>query len=200
MYIPSVFPAYPILLALIFLGVSALPAAEPPKPDSVTPSPDSSRARTRTFRTFLPEPGRPAQEPKGRIVQLLLDRQAKSGEESYLLQVLFRGQPAAERAQRTYPDRVEIDFYDTGKPAMRPARVRGGALEATSLEELNYLDGGKVKSLVRLTLFTSARPLLKFRNTLDRTLVIFRLPLESRPAARDSDPDKPDYQPKPPAR
>lgn len=183
MYIPTVFPAYSLLLALFLLSISPAMPAESAIADSAA---DSTLSRTRTFRTFQPVPGRPAQEPKGRIVQLLLDRQARSGEDSYLLQVLFRGQPASGRAQRTYPDRVEIDFFDTGKPAMRPARVRGGAIEASSLEELNYLEAGKVKSLVRLTLYTPAKPVLKFRNTLDRTLVIFRLPLHSAPAARDS--------------
>jgi hypothetical protein len=70
---------------------------------------------------------------------------------------------------------VEIDFYDTGKPAMRLARIRGGALEATSLDELYYRDAKAVKRMVRLTLFIHDRPELRFRNTLDRTLIHFRL-------------------------
>jgi hypothetical protein len=135
---------------------------------------DSPRARG--FKTFLPKPGAPSEEPQGQLIQLLLDRKEKDGRDSYLIQVLFRGKPAQERVHRVFPDRVEIDFFDTGKPSMRPARVRGGVLEATYLEELHYRDGDAVRRMVRLTLYTHARPEIRFRNTLDRTLLLFELP------------------------
>lgn len=134
-----------------------------------------SAEEIRDLKTFLPKPGLEAAAPQGQVIQLLLDRQPLEGHESYLIQVLFRGKPAAERVHRVLADRVEIDFLDTGKPSMRLARVRGGAVEATSVEELHYRKDGKVKSLVRLTLFTRSRPVLRFRNTLDRTLILFRL-------------------------
>lgn len=190
MYIPTVLlpslirlprrlPRFPGLRAGLFLAAWAgflaapAPAAEAGSPVPAT-APESGPPG-RTFRTFLPGPGALAEEPRGRIIQLLLDRQDKDGYESYMIQVLFRGAPARERSHRVLPDRVEIDFFDTGKPAMRLARIRGGALEATSLEEFHYRDGGKLKSLVRLTLFIHAQPSLRFRDTLDRTLIHFRL-------------------------
>lgn len=129
----------------------------------------------RDLKTFLPRPGQEAAPPQGQVIQLLLDRQARAGHESYLIQVLFRGKPAAERIHRVLEDRVEIDFLDTGRPSMRLARIRGGVLEATGVQELHYRKDGKVKRLVRLTLYTRARPQLRFRNTLDRTLILFRL-------------------------
>lgn len=140
----------------------------------------------RGFRTFLPKPGEAIDDPSTQVVQLLLDRQDKGDFDSYMVQVLFRGKPS-QRSVRTLPDRVEIDFYDTGKPSMRVAKIRGGALEASSLEELFYKDvPGKpaagnsprphAKRLVRLTLFMHEKTELKFRDTLDRTLIHFRLP------------------------
>jgi hypothetical protein len=131
----------------------------------------------RDLKTFLPRPGQEAAAPQGQVIQLLLDRQVREGQESYLIQVLFRGKPAAERVHRVLPDRVEIDFLDTGKPSMRLARIRGGVLQASSVDELHYRKGGKVKRLVRITLFTRARPPIRFRDTLDRTLILFRLPV-----------------------
>lgn len=144
----------------------------------------------RDLKTFLPKPGQEAAPPPGQVVQLLLDRQAREGYESYLIQVLFRGRPAVDRVHRVLEDRVEIDFLDTGKPSMRLARIRGGVLEATALDELHYRQDGKLKSLVRLTLFTHARPELRFRNTLDRTLILFRLDHASGPAAVLPDSDR----------
>ncbi len=140
----------------------------------------------RGFRTFLPKPGETIDDPSTQVVQLLLDRQDKGDFDSYMVQVLFRGKPS-QRSVRTLPDRVEIDFYDTGKPSMRLAKIRGGALEASSLEELFYKDvpgkspagkspGPHAKRLVRLTLFMHEKTELKFRDTLDRTLIHFRLP------------------------
>jgi len=187
MYIPTVLPTHPRRLtgcgALLLLVWTALlgprtPAAEPSAPPRIGAAGESSATGApagRTFRAFLPRPGAAAEEPSGRIIQLLLDRQEKDGYESYLIQVLFRGTPALEHVQRAYPDRVEVDFLDTGKPSMRLARVRGGAVHATSLEEFHYRDAGRLKRLVRLTLYTASRPSLRIRSTLDRTLIHFRL-------------------------
>lgn len=164
-------------LAAVLLG--------PLAPDSKASEPDSTRAtgsqagggiaEQRTFKTFLPKPGVIADEPPSQVIQLLMDLQDKGGYESYMVQVLFRGKPAVEYAHRVYADRVEIDFLDTGKPSMRLARIRGGALEATSLDELFYRDEKAVKRMVRLTLFIHEKPELRFRNTLDRTLIHFRV-------------------------
>ena len=116
-------------------------------------------------------------------MQVLLDRQDQGDSESYMVQALFRGRPP-ERKVRVRDDRIEIDFLDTGKPAIRLARIRGGAVEASLLEEFYYREaapaaGGianpRTKSLVRLTLYMKAKPELSFRNTLDRTLIHFRL-------------------------
>lgn len=139
----------------------------------------------RGFRTFLPKAGEAIDDPASQVVQVLLDRQDKGAFESYMVQVLFRGKPA-DRAVRVHEDRVEIDFLDTGKPAMRLARIRGGMVEASALEEFFYKDtaGGKaagIKRMVRLTLFMHGKPELRFRNTLDRTLIHFRLDKENTP-------------------
>jgi hypothetical protein len=105
-----------------------------------------------------------------------------------MVQVLIRGKTPG-RSMRVLSDRVEIDFYDTGKPSMRIAKIRGGAVEASSLEELFYKDGAKPgvngpahnKRLVRLTLYMHEKAELKFRDTLDRVLIHFRLPKETPP-------------------
>jgi hypothetical protein len=180
-------------------GVADLKAA-PQSPDSeaavaVAPTPK------RGFRTFLPKAGEAIDDPASQVVQLLLDRQDKGDFDSYMVQVLFRGKPS-QRTVRTLRDRVEIDFHDTGKPSTRLAKIRGGAVEASSIEELFYKDmavksvsesspaeasttgasqsGGAqaphVKRLVRLTLFMHEKAEMKFRDTLDRTLIHFRLP------------------------
>jgi hypothetical protein len=159
-----------------------------------TQAPNSQdNPKVRGFKTFLPRPGAPSEEPKGQIIQLLLDRKEKEGQDSYLVQVIFRGRPAVERTHRVYDDRVEIDFFDTGKPAMRPVRIRGGAVDASFLEELHYQDGKSVRRMVRLTLYTRVRPDMRFRNTLDRTLLLFNLPLEkaSTPPASANSPSQP---------
>ena len=163
------------------------------------------RAPQRTFRTFLPKAGETIDDPGSELVQILLDRQDKGDFESYMVQVLFRGK-TAERSYRVLEDRIVIDFYDTGKPSMRLSKIRGGAIEASSLEELFYKDTSdktpgtpaatgagnglikhvskgqsssalRIKRLVRLTLFIHEKVGdLKFRDTLDRTLIHFRLP------------------------
>lgn len=153
---------YPIhiYLLLLFSVLSSIYAEEP---------------RFRGFKTFQPKPGVASEEPGGQLTQLLLDRKEMDGQDSYLIQVLFRGKPATAQTHRVHADRVEIDFYDTGKPAMRPARIRGGAVEASYMEELHYQDGKAVRRMVRLILYTRARPQIRFRTTLDRTLILFQL-------------------------
>ena len=137
----------------------------------------------RGYRAFQPKPGEAADEPSSQLVQVLLDRQDKGEYESYMVQALFRGKPP-ERKVHVQDDRIEIDFLDTGKPAMRLSRIRGGVVEASLIEEFYYRepsrpgDGAgamRTKRLVRLTLYTKAKPDLTFRNTLDRTLIHFRL-------------------------
>jgi hypothetical protein len=168
-----------------------LAAPSHPAGDSTrTGDPGLESEGIRSFQTFLPTSEDRAEEPARQLVQLLLDRQSKTGYESYMIQVLFRGRPSDRHVHRVYDDRVEIDFLDTGKPAMRLARVRGGAIEATSLQALRYRDKdgdtvpnlGSVRAvrsrnMVRLTLHTRERPVLRFRNTLDRTLIHFRVPV-----------------------
>jgi hypothetical protein len=153
--------------------------AQEAKPAVTAPAP----APNRNFRTFLPKPGETIDDPASQVVQVLLDRQDKGDFESYMVQVLFRGKPS-ERIMRTLPDRVEIDFLDTGKPSMRLARIRGGVVEASSLDEFYYKDASaktpgaapRIKRMVRLTLFMHEKADLKLRDTLDRTLIHFRLP------------------------
>jgi hypothetical protein len=168
-------PALPAIAALILLyAASALGGT----PDSGGPRPH------RGIRAFQPKPGETADEPSAQLVQVLLDRQDKGDYDSYMVQVLFRGKPP-ERTVRVRDDRIEIDFLDTGKPGMRLARIRGGVVEASSLEEFYYrspaarpqdgTNGARTKRLVRLTLFTKAKPELRFRDTLDRTLIHFRM-------------------------
>jgi hypothetical protein len=147
--------------------------------------PDSAGPRVhRGYRAFQPKPGDAADEPSCQLVQVLLDRQDKGEYESYMVQALFRGKPP-ERKVHVRDDRIEIDFLDTGKPAMRLSRIRGGAVEASLMEEFFYREpsrqagdgpgGARTKRLVRLTLYIKAKPDLSFRNTLDRTLIHFRL-------------------------
>src|SRR4051812_9450897 len=138
----------------------------------------------RGYRAFQPKPGEAADEPSSQLVQVLLDRQDKGEYESYMVQALFRGKPP-ERKVRVLEDRIEIEFLDTGKPGMRLSRIRGGVVEASLIEEFFYREPGRkpagggagtrTKRLVRLTLYTKAKPELTFRNTLDRTLIHFRL-------------------------
>jgi hypothetical protein len=140
-------------------------------------------AHARNFRTFLPKPGETIDDPSSQVVQVLLDRQDKGEFESYMVQVLFRGKPS-ERNVRVLADRIEIEFYDTGKPSMRLSKIRGGAVEASSLDEFYYKDNGakekgkppRIKRMVRLTLYIHEKVDLKFRDTLDRTLIHFTLP------------------------
>jgi hypothetical protein len=171
-----------LLAAVLFpLGGNLLAedkGSKPAKPAASTPP--------RNFRTFLPKPGEAIDDPASQVVQVLLDRQDKGDFDSYMVQVLFRGKPS-ERSVRALSDRVEIDFYDTGKPSMRFSKIRGGAVEASSVDELFYKVNGvktgtgaapRIKRMVRLTLFMHAKADLKFRDTLDRTLIHFRLPNE----------------------
>jgi hypothetical protein len=144
-------------------------------------------APQRTFRTFLPKPGETIDAPSSQVVQILLDRQDKGEFESYMVQVLFRGKPS-ERSLRVLSDRVEIDFYDTGKPSMRLAKIRGGAVEASSIDEFYYKDNSakpSIKRMVRLTLYMHEKAEIKLRDTLDRTLMHFRLPKHDDPGKRD---------------
>jgi hypothetical protein len=167
------FPLLPAFAALLLFLATTAPAAPP---DS------AGHGGHRGYRAFLPKPGEAADEPSSQLVQILLDRQTQGDSESYMVQALFRGRPP-ERKVRVREDRIEIDFLDTGKPAVRMARIRGGAVEASLLEEFYYREavpaGGtanpRTKSLVRLTLYMKAKPELSFRNTLDRTLIHFRL-------------------------
>lgn len=175
--------ANPHCILAMALTAALAAFAAPARPDSGA---SASRA-PRDIRTFQPRQGDVIDAPAAQVVQLLLDRQEREGHESYMVQVLFRGKPPARHAWRILPGRVEIDFFDAGKPSMRVGRIRGGAIEATSLEELFYrapaagAAGGpapqaRIKRMVRLTLFTEAKPELKFRDTLDRTLIHFKLP------------------------
>ncbi|HKP97679.1 MAG TPA: hypothetical protein VJ385_18200 [Fibrobacteria bacterium] len=189
--IPKPFRALWILAALSILpagfaragdGKTDTPAAPKPAPGAVDHAPP--KVRPRSFRTFLPKPGETIDDPSSQVVQVLLDRQDKGEYESYMVQVLFRGKPS-DRAVRMLSDRVEIDFLDTGKPSMRLSKIRGGAVEASSVDEFYYKDGNakagvagpaRIKRMVRLTLFMHEKADLRFRDTLDRTLIHFRLP------------------------
>gem|GEM_PF-2287078 len=157
-------------------------SAKEGKADSAL-APVATATPQRTFRTFLPKAGETIDDPSTQVVQVLLDRQDKGEFDSYMVQVLFRGKPS-ERSMRVLADRVEIDFYDTGKPSMRLAKIRGGAVEASSLDELYYKDNAgkpgasgvpRIKRMVRLTLFMHEKAELKLRDTLDRTLIHFRI-------------------------
>jgi hypothetical protein len=168
------FPLLPAFAALLLFFATTARAAPPDSP---------GHSAHRGYRAFQPKPGDAADEPSSQLVQVLLDRQSQGDSESYMVQALFRGRPP-ERKVRVRDDRIEIDFLDTGKPAVRMARIRGGAVEASLLEEFYYREavpagGGaanpRTKSLVRLTLYMKAKPELSFRNTLDRTLIHFRL-------------------------
>ena len=157
-------------------------------------------APQRNFRTFLPKPGETIDDPAAQLVQVLLDRQEQGEFDSYMVQVVFRGKPP-DRSFKVLEDRIEIDFYDTGKPNIRLSKIRGGAVEASLLEELFYNEtvakknstgtkGSKnvstlrVKRMVRLTLYIHETiGDLKFRDTLDRTLIHFRL--HESPATED---------------
>jgi hypothetical protein len=176
------------ILALLPLLLPLRAPAKDPRPDSSSSSRAGSdtEVRPRNFRTFLPKQGEAIDDPSGQVVQVLLDRQDKGTFESYMVQVLIRGKPPG-RSVRVLSDRVEIDFYDTGKPSMRIAKIRGGAIEASSIEELFYKEAAKpgatgpapIKRLVRLTLFMHEKAELKFRDTLDRVLIHFRLPKDA---------------------
>lgn len=173
----------PFTAVWIFLAGLLLCTGIPVAQDAKSDAPGKPRSN-RSFRTFLPKPGDAIDDPGSQVVQILLDRQDKGEFESYMVQVLFRGKPP-ERGFRILKDRVEIDFFDTEKPSMRLARVRGGAVEASSLDELFYRDNPArtdsagpphIKRMVRLTLYMHGKVDLKFRDTLDRTLIHFRLP------------------------
>ncbi|MEO7426400.1 MAG: hypothetical protein ABI036_14525 [Fibrobacteria bacterium] len=174
------YPALGGLLSVLILNPSSIGAKGV---DSVHQEGSAQKVHARNFRTFLPKPGETIEDPSSQVVQVLLDRQDKGDFESYMVQVLFRGKPS-DRTVRMLEDRVEIDFFDTGKPSMRFAKIRGGVLEASALDEYYYREPGttgkgngfKIKRLVRLTLFMHAKAELKFRDTLDRTLIHFRLP------------------------
>ena len=152
---------------------------------------------SRSFKTFLPKAGAKIESPSFQLVQILLDKQDKGEFDSYMVQVLFHGKPAVN-SYNQYADRIVIDFFDAGKTAMRLAKIRGGAVEASSVEEFFYADvqdkaanqgqtmtkaepqtkGRRqtIKKLVRVTLFLNTKITeLKIRDTLDRTLIHFRI-------------------------
>jgi hypothetical protein len=177
----------PVAMALIMVMANREYAQNAKTEKSFVPS----SATQRNFRTFLPKADEQVDEPPSQLVQILLDRQEQGDLESYMIQVLFHG-PPSQRSVKLLEDRIIIDFFDTGKPAIRLSKIRGGAIEANSLEELYYKDtnakGAKteknaskpivrIKKLVRLTLFIHQKVGdLKFRDTLDRTLIHFHLP------------------------
>ncbi len=175
-------------LFLLALALSAFADTGVPN-KAKTPSSAENERLPRNFQTFLPKKGETIEDPATQVVQILLDRQDQGAFTSYMVQVLFHGRPAA-RNFRVLENRIVIDFFDTGKPSNRLAKIRGGALEASLLEELFYQDptpsapksssqkpSRHLKSMVKLTLFINGKVLdLKFRDTLDRTLIHFRLP------------------------
>lgn len=164
---------------------------------------DSTNSRVnftpRNFKTFLPHRGESIDKPSSELVQILLDRQDKGDFESYMVQIVFRGTPP-RRNFRIKGDRILIDFYDSAKPSMRISKIKGGVIEANSVEEFYYKTNAltfpdslkinkgeanqkpkknselRIKTLVRLTLYLNQRvDDLKFRDTLDRTLIHFRI-------------------------
>lgn len=196
----TLWPRRAVRLSALLLGFAVCARADEHPGIEAKPRGAGNKVETapqRTFRTFLPKPGETIDAPSSQVVQVLLDRQDIGEFESYMVQVLFRGKPS-DRGLRVLPDRVEIDFYDTGKPPMRLARIRGGVVEASSIDEFYYkvpvkpagkpdslsnrsgANGSKsptnIKRMVRLTLFMHAKTEIKFRDTLDRTLIHFRLP------------------------
>ncbi len=174
----------------LFLLVLTFSAFADTGPSNKTKSPSSAEngRLPRNFQTFLPKPGESIEDPVTQVVQILLDRQEQGAFTSYMVQVLFHGRPAP-RNFRVLENRIVVDFFDTGKPSNRLSKIRGGALEASLLEEFFYQDPAvsaakpsqkparHLKSMVKLTLFINGKVLdLKFRDTLDRTLIHFRLP------------------------
>ncbi len=140
----------------------------------------SSQPPFRGFNTYLPKPKEKVDTPECQVVQLLLDRQDKGGNESYLIQVLLRGQPTRSHFWKNEKGKVIIDFYNTGKPAMRLTKIRGGIIEASQIEEFYYREKDSqhaeffhTRRMLRLTLFTEETLDLKFRDTLDRILIVF---------------------------
>jgi hypothetical protein len=183
----TLWPRRAVRLSALILAFALRPSADEhpvtdAKPGSAAKQVEA--APQRTFRTFLPKPGETIDVPSSQVVQVLLDRQDKGEFESYMVQILFRGKPS-DRSLRVLPDRVEIDFYDTGKPSMRLARIRGGVVEASSVDEFYYKVNSDIKRMVRLTLFMHAKAEIKFRDTLDRTLIHFRLPKPDAEGKRD---------------
>jgi hypothetical protein len=150
-----------------------------------------AKVEERNLKTFLPRSGETIDDPKAQLVQVLLDRKVQGANESYMVQVLFHSSPA-EHNFRKLEDRIIIDFLDCGKPSMRLAKIRGGVIGASAFEELFYKEPIKsinadvqtdspkpfrIKRMVRLTLFIEKKiEELKFRDTLDRTLIHFLLP------------------------
>lgn len=148
--------------------------------DSTPPTKNFSKKSVRSFKTFLPKPGTKIQSPLGQVVQVLLDKQDKGDFESYMVQVLFYGKPVTNHFE-LFSDRIVVDFYDAGKSSMRLAKIRGGIVDGSTLEEFYFTDvegeSQVVKKLVRLTIFLKKKVVgLKIRDTLDRTLIHFQLP------------------------
>ena len=141
----------------------------------------AEKNQVRDFKKFLPKNGDKIDDPNSQLVQVLLDRQEQGEFDSYMIQVLFHGKTTSHQEQ-ILNDRILIDFYDCGKPAMRLAKIRGGIIEADAVEELYYKEPAssnkeyRIKKMVRLTLFIQQKPVdLKLRDTLDRTLIHFKI-------------------------
>lgn len=174
-----------ILNALLWVGFLFLQPKVIKANDIKAFTDSAPKKSSRSFKTFLPKAGAKIESPSFQLVQILLDKQDKGEFDSYMVQVLFHGKPAVN-SYNQYADRIVIDFFDAGKTAMRLAKIRGGAVEASSVEEFFYTDvqakvstqGQRqpIKKLVRLTLFLNSKVSeLKIRDTLDRTLIHFRI-------------------------
>src|SRR4051812_37922117 len=79
-FLPTVATMLMISLSNMMLALPAISLAKDAKS-----KPTSGRPQ-RGFRTFLPKPGETIDEPSSQVVQLLLDRQVKGEEESYMIQ------------------------------------------------------------------------------------------------------------------
>lgn len=161
---------FPVLPALLAFSLFAAP---------VHPTDPAFRG----FKSYLPKPREVIESPDFQVFQLLLDRQPKEGYDSYLVQILFRGQPAHQYSFEATESTLVIDLYNTGRSAVGLTKIRGGIIAASRMEERVYRElkpgeGNRwvTKSLLRVTLHLSRKVDPKLRNTLDRTLIHFRIP------------------------
>ncbi len=180
---PMRLPKLQILWFAFFLPMTTMLAPQASDVSEVEWNAKPKTVPTRNFHTFLPKPGDKIDDASAQLVQVLLDRQTKGEFDSYMVQILFRGK-VPERTVKSGSDKIVIEFLDTGKPSMRLAKIRGGIVEASALEELFYREPveaskavGKVKHMIRMTIFLKGKAVdLKFRDTLDRTLIHFTFP------------------------